>query len=119
MEIDSPGGTTDYHSRGCISRPSGTFSLALIPYPAINRGRSQVPLRGNVDRLLVTPSARNRRSDVPYWELFMPNHRLVAFGPGNGWSHRRSDVTPRRQSRTSGKLGLPTATAKAARAAVS
>ncbi len=73
----------------------------------------------NKRRLLVTPGARDRRYDVPYWELFMPNHRLVAFGPGNGWSHSRSDVRPQRRSRTSGRLGLSTTTPRRSRAGVS
>jgi hypothetical protein len=70
-------------------------------------------------RLLVTPIARDRRYDVPYWELFMPNHRLLAFGPGNGWSYGRSDVRPQRPSRASGKPGQSTAVARRARAGVS
>ena len=70
----------------------------------------------NKRRLLVTPSARDRRYDVPYWELFMPHHKFLVFGPGNAWSQSRSDVTPQPQSRTSGRLGLATATARRSRA---
>jgi len=73
----------------------------------------------NKRRLLVTPSARDRRYDVPYWELFMPNHRFLAFGPGNGWSNRRSDVTPQHQPRTPGRSGLSTVSARRSKAGVS
>ena len=57
----------------------------------------------NKRRLLVTPGARDRRYDVPYWELFMPHHKFVTFGPGTAWSRRRSDLTPQRQSPKSGR----------------
>ncbi len=73
----------------------------------------------NKRRLLVTPSARDRRYEVPYWELFMPNHGFLAFGPGIRWSHGRSDVTPQYQSRKSRRLGLSTATGRRSRAGAS
>ncbi|HUY31720.1 MAG TPA: hypothetical protein VMV69_02995 [Pirellulales bacterium] len=42
--------------------------------------------------LLIIPTAEDDKyEDVPYWELFMPRHMMVAFGPGNAWSYRRSD----------------------------
>lgn len=68
----------------------------------------------NKRRLFVTPGARDRRYDVPYWELFMPGHRLVAFGPGSSWSSSRSNVAPQHQPRTSGRPGQATATARSA-----
>ena len=51
--------------------------------------------------LFVTPTARDRRSAVPYWELFIPRHRLITFGPGNNWTLSRSNVPARRISQTS------------------
>ncbi|MCY2929523.1 MAG: hypothetical protein NTV86_08520 [Planctomycetota bacterium] len=60
----------------------------------------------NKRSLFVTPSARDRRYDVPYWELFVPNHRFVVFGPGNAWSYGRSDVESQRQSGPSSKSWL-------------
>jgi len=39
----------------------------------------------------VTPTRNDARSSLPYWELYMPDHELVTFGPGNAWSHSRSD----------------------------
>ena len=45
-------------------------------------------------RFCVMPTADDDKyEDVPYWELFLPNHMMVAFGPGNKWSYKRSDVT--------------------------
>lgn len=32
--------------------------------------------------LLVIPTAEDDKHDLPYWELFMPGHRMVTFGPG-------------------------------------
>ena len=74
----------------------------------------------NKRRLLVMPTARDRRYDVPYWEIFMPNHRLVAFGPGSSWSSRRSEVAPQRPAKVlpSAALGQRTSTARKSRAGV-
>ena len=30
--------------------------------------------------------------DVPYWELLMPGHKMVRFGPGDAWSLKCSDL---------------------------
>ena len=100
-QIEELAGTTV--TNVAISLPDGAITIYFT-----NRGR-----------LLVTPTARDRHSDVPYWELFMPNHRLLAFGPGVGWSHSRSDTTPQRQSRAGGKVGLSNIVAKTFRAGVS
>lgn len=43
-------------------------------------------------RLLVIPTAADAKYDLPYWELFMPDDKFIAFGPGAVWSCRRSDV---------------------------
>jgi len=42
--------------------------------------------------LRVLPSPEDDKYDIPYWELLLPGHMFVAFGPGNRWSFRRSDV---------------------------
>lgn len=47
---------------------------------------------GNEHQFQITPTGNSVRSSLPYWELFMPNHRLLTFGPGSSWSCRRSDV---------------------------
>ena len=70
-------------------------------------------------RLQVVPSARDRRYQIPYWELSMPNHRLVAFGPGNRWSSRRSDVTPPHESPASRRVRPSALTARTSGACVS
>lgn len=33
-----------------------------------------------------------KKDDLSDWELFMPHHQMVTFGPGKTWSRRRSDV---------------------------
>lgn len=40
----------------------------------------------------VAPTADDAKHDLPYWELFMPDNKLIAFGPGNVWSQERSDI---------------------------
>lgn len=52
----------------------------------------------NKCRLDVTPTARDRKYGLPYWELFTPDNRLVAFGAGGRWSHKRADVPPNGRS---------------------
>ena len=42
--------------------------------------------------LRIIPSPKDDKFDLPYWDLFMPNHMVVSFGPGSRWSYRRSDV---------------------------
>jgi hypothetical protein len=42
-------------------------------------------------RLLVLPSPEDDAEDLPYWELFTPEHLRLAFGPGGVWSCTRSD----------------------------
>lgn len=51
-------------------------------------------------RFLVTPGPRDRRYDLPYWELFLPDHGYLALGGENKWSYSRSNVPPRRQPRS-------------------
>lgn len=46
-------------------------------------------------RLLVIPTPADAKYDLPYWELFMPNEKFVAFGPGPTWSYRRADLPER------------------------
>jgi hypothetical protein len=43
-------------------------------------------------RLRITPTAEDDQYDIPYWELFLPKHRLVTHGPCKVWSYRRSDL---------------------------
>lgn len=33
----------------------------------------------------VTPTANSTKSGLSYWKLFMPDHKLVTFGPGDFW----------------------------------
>ena len=73
----------------------------------------------NGRRLLVMPSARDRRYAMPYWELFLPKHMLLAFGPGNAWTCKRSDLTPHRQASTSRKIASSAVVAKRSRASAS
>ena len=40
----------------------------------------------NGSTLRVLPTEKDARSDLPYWELFMPEHKLIVFGPDNAWS---------------------------------
>ena len=48
------------------------------------------------DALLeIRPTADDDRYQLPYWELFTPDHMLIAFGPGNEWSYRRSNLPER------------------------
>jgi len=49
----------------------------------------------------VIPTAADDKYDLPYWELFMPDHLLVSFGPGRQWTLERSDVPMRAKRRSS------------------
>jgi hypothetical protein len=40
----------------------------------------------------VTPTAADDKYGLPYWELFMPGHRLIAAGPGPRWSSQPSNL---------------------------
>lgn len=51
---------------------------------------------GNDYLFRVLPSAADDKVDLPYWELFMPNHKLVSFGPGDSWWCQPSDQSERR-----------------------
>ncbi len=35
--------------------------------------------------------ADDKFPDIPYWEVFMPKHRIVTYGPGSTWRLARSD----------------------------
>ena len=59
-----------------VSVPSNTLNIAFS-----NRWLFQI-----------VPSPEDDRYDLPYWQLFMPDHMVVSFGPGRHWSCRRSDV---------------------------
>ena len=41
-------------------------------------------------RLISIPS--DDEWEMPYWELFAPNHMLLTFGPGGVWTYERSNV---------------------------
>ena len=79
-----------------LSVPDGVFSLTF----------------GNNCRLLITPTANDRKAGLPYWELFTPARRFIAFGPGNRWSYSRSDMPPPRQLRSSAKARMSLASEK-------
>ncbi len=53
---------------------------------------------------MVIPQPQDDRYDLPYWELFTPNHMVLAFGPGKRWSFTRSDVP---SSPARGSIGRP------------
>ncbi len=55
-------------------------------------GKSLIVTFNNGCRFCVTPTAEDDRSDLPYWELFMPHNMMVIFGPRNQWSYKRSDL---------------------------
>lgn len=40
----------------------------------------------------VIPTIADDKHDVPYWELFMPGHRLITAGPGARWSSQPSNL---------------------------
>jgi hypothetical protein len=42
-------------------------------------------------QLVLTPDSE-ADIDLPYWELFTPNHMLLEVGPGAAWRYLRSDV---------------------------
>jgi hypothetical protein len=69
------------------SRGGRLFDLQVIP-------PSDALVLGFSNRCLVflTPSAEDEKYDLPYWEMFMPNGMLVAYGPGKKWSCKRSDL---------------------------
>ena len=41
--------------------------------------------------LTLIPGAENGH-EIPHWELFMPRHLYLAFGPGKIWHYGRSDI---------------------------
>lgn len=45
------------------------------------------------DRLFrITPTRQDAKSQLPFWELGMPDHRVARFGPKTGWSISPSNV---------------------------
>lgn len=42
-------------------------------------------------QLTITPSIRDDEFDLPYWELFTPNHQVLKVGPKTSWSLIPSD----------------------------
>lgn len=47
----------------------------------------------------VLPNSKDDQyADVPYWEIFLPNNMLIAFGPDTRWSLKRSDTPAKQQS---------------------
>ncbi|MBW4470054.1 MAG: hypothetical protein KME45_06575 [Stenomitos rutilans HA7619-LM2] len=44
--------------------------------------------------LTITPPVRYDEFDLPYWELFTPDHQVLQVGPQSSWSLIQSDRSP-------------------------
>ena len=62
---------------------------------------------GNDHLFQVIPTISDAKDTMSYWELFMPNHTVVTFGPGNSWSCRRSDVADSASKLSAAKMSIP------------
>jgi hypothetical protein len=59
-----------------------------IDYPTL----ALVIVLGGSYSLSILPDREQRSFDLPYWELFTPNHMLLKVGPNNSWTYTRSDL---------------------------
>lgn len=46
-------------------------------------------------QLTITPPVRYDKFDLPYWELFTPDHQVLQVGTQSSWSLIQSDRSPR------------------------
>jgi len=52
-------------------------------------------------KLLVLPRRAMRTQGLPYWDLLLPESRMIEAGPGRKWSVENADLPPKERGRSS------------------
>lgn len=97
-QIDKPSGATitssdrlDHLKQEIHQLESNVLRSLRIGYPVLN-----LVLNFSQGSLLtITPSVHDDEFDLPYWELFTPDHQVLKVGPKSSWSLIQSDQSTR------------------------
>lgn len=58
---------------------------------ATRQGMCAIAFSGNWT-LIVLPNASDKKYKVPYWELFMPQDKVIICGPGDQWAVKSANA---------------------------
>lgn len=85
--------SSDSGSEECLEGQAKVLEGRKVTNLSVTVPDNVLTLAFGTDHLfLIIPAATDDKHDLPYWELFMPAHQLVAFGPGSRWAISRSDL---------------------------